>query len=297
VAQALKVRLIHATIRHLILRGAPGQALASGAAVAPLAPRGPSLQQTLYAHGWNSAQLGLPCNQQELAYTLLTFSYVFLMGLRRLGLGLPQADEEAYLHAWNVLGHLLGIERGLMADDMDHAKALFEAAQALAPGQLRTPDPRPPLAAALIRTLQRYIPLRLLKPFPVLLMRRLCGQPASAALGLDGHVAWLPRALFALGMAATRALDAAVRVFVPGFSIARLVGRILGYRLSVALLMDQTRPLKLPDALLDQVAGVVRSWHSDPKAPGWMNALERRFTGRAHEQNHGAAPPPKDEHA
>ena len=277
VAQAIKVRLIHATIRHLILRGAPQRALAAGP-VAPLAPRGPGLQQTLYAHGWDSVEQGLPCNQEELAYTLLTFSYVFLMGLRRLGLGLSAADEEAYLHAWNVLGHLLGIERALMADSMDAAQVLFDGIQARARQQVRTPDARPALAAALTRTLQRYIPLTLLKPFPVLLTRHLCGAQASRDLGLDGHVSWLSRALFALGMGAVRAIDATVRLFVPGFSISRLVGRILGYRLTVQLLMDQTRPLKLPTALLGQVDDVVRGWRGDPKAPRWMNALERHYT-------------------
>jgi hypothetical protein len=277
VAQAVKVRLIHATIRHLILRGAPQQALAGGP-VPPLAPRGPGLQQALYAHGWDSAQRGLPCNQEELAYTLLTFSYVFLMGLRRLGLGLPRADEEAYLHAWNVLGHLLGIERALMADTMDAAQALFEDIQARARPRAGTPDPRPALASALIGTMRRYIPLALLKPFPVLLTRHLCGKAASKDLGLDGHVSWLSRALFALGMGAVRAIDATVRLFLPGFSISRLLGRILGYRLTVRLLMDQTRPLKLPAALLGEVGGVVRGWRDDPKAPRWMNALERHFT-------------------
>jgi hypothetical protein len=277
VAQAIKVRLIHATIRHLILRGAPQQVLAAGP-VAPLAPRGPGLQQALYAHGWDSVEQGLPCNQEELAYTLLTFSYMFLMGLRRLGLGLPAADEEAYLHAWNVLGHLLGIERALMADSMDAAQVLFDGIQARARVHARTPDARPALAAALTRSLQRYIPLTLLKPFPVLLTRHLCGAQASRDLGLDGHVSWLSRALFALGFGAVRAIDASVRLFLPGFSISRLVGRILGYRLTVQLLMDQTRPLKLPTVLLGQVDGVVRGWRGDPKAPRWMNALERHYT-------------------
>lgn len=277
VAQTIKVRLIHATIRHLILRGAPQQALAAGP-VPPLAPRGTGLQQTLYAHGWDCAERGLPCNQEELAYTLLTFSYVFLMGLRRLGLGLSAADEEAYLHAWNVLGHLLGIERALMADSMEAAQARFDGIQARARVQACMPDARAALAAALSRTLQAYIPLKLLKPFPVLLTRYLCGSEASRDLGLDGRVSWLSRALFALGMGAVRAIDATVRLFVPGFSISRLVGRILGYRLTVRFLMDQTRPLKLPTALLGQIDEVVRGWRVDPKAPRWMNALERHYT-------------------
>jgi hypothetical protein len=278
VAQALKVRLIHATIRHLILRGEPG-AQDTACPLPALAPQGPGMHQVLYAHGWDPARLGLPCNQQELAYTLLTFGYVFLLGLRRLGIGLPAADEEAYLHAWNVLGHLLGIERGLMPDTMDGARALFEAIQSRS-RQARQPDPRPALAGALVGNLERYIAPRLLKPFPLLLTRYLCGRTAARALGLEGAVGWMPRLAFALAMGVLRAVDAAGRLFTPGFSLARLGTRILGYHFTVQLLMDQTRPLKLPAALLDQVGQVVRSWHDDPRAPRWVNAAERRLTGR-----------------
>jgi hypothetical protein len=45
--------------------------------------------------------------------------------------------------------------------------------------------------------------------------------------------------------------------------------------------MDETRPLKLPDSLLNQVGVAVHGWQNDAKAPRWANALERRFTGRA----------------
>jgi hypothetical protein len=282
VAQALKVRLIHATIRHLILRGEPGAHGPAPAlpALPALTPLGAGMHQALYAHGWDPARLGLPCNQEELAYTLLTFGYVFLQGLRRLGIGLPAADEEAYLHTWNVLGHLLGIERGLMPDTMNGARALFEAIQSRN-RPARQPDPRPALARALVGNLERYIPPRLLKPFPLLLTRYLCGRTAARALGLDGAVGWAPRMAFTLAMSVLRAIDAVGRRFAPGFSLSRLGTRILGYHFTVQLLMDQTRPLKLPDALLGQVGDVVRSWHDDPRAPRWVNAAERRFTGRA----------------
>ena len=279
VAQALKVRLIHATIRHLILRGAPGQAPVS----ATIAPQGPGMHHALYAHGWDVDRLGLPCNQEELAYTLLTFGYVFLQGLRRLGIGLDQADEEAYLHTWNVLGHLLGIERGLMADTMDQAQAMFETIQAHhRKTTARDPDPRPALGQALLGNLQTYIPFGLLKPFPVLLTRYLCGKDASRDLGLDGPVSWAPRMAFALAMATVRGIDRVARRFVPGFSLSRLGSRILGYHLTVKLLMDQTRPLKLPETLLNQVDSVVRAWQDDPRAPRWMMKAEQRFTGRRH---------------
>ena len=74
----------------------------------------------------------------------------------------------------------------------------------------------------------------------------------SADLGIMYRVSWLSRAVFAVGVLLVRGIDAAVRLFLPTFSICRLVSRVLGYQFTVKLLMDQTRPLALPDALLNQ---------------------------------------------
>jgi hypothetical protein len=281
VAQTLKVRLIHATIRYLLLHGAvesfdmatplPGQAVANAGG----APN--TMQQQLLANGWNPARDGLPCNQEELAYTLLTFGYVYLRALRTLGLRLPARDENAFLHAWNVVGHLLGIERDLMPTSFEHAAVLFTQLQNDGRRHPYLPDPRPALADALMRTMQNDLPLRVLKPFPVLLTRHLCGAATAADLGLTGPVAWLSAALFALLMGTLRLVDATVRLFLPQFSFSRLLTRIVGYRFTVRILMDQTRPLKLPDALLGQVDTVVQGWHVDPKAPRWMNRLEQKL--------------------
>jgi hypothetical protein len=281
VAQAIKVRLIHAMIRHLVLRGDVAEALVAPRRLPRLLTQAKTMPQVLYAHGWDIDRLGLPCNQEELGYTLLTFNYVFLQGLRRLGLRPDRGDEEAYMHAWNVLGAVLGIEREQMTDTMADAERMFTAIQAQVRSQPRKDDPRPALAGALMANVQRYLPLRILKPFPVLLTRHLIGKDSSRDLGLDKRVSLLSRGLFVLVFGFIRGVDAIARLVFPGFSISRLVTRILGYNLTVKLLMDETRPLKLPDALLGEVGEAVHTWHNDEKAPRWVNALERRFTGRS----------------
>ena len=289
VAQALKVRLIHATIRHLMLRGAPATAAQDSAPI-PAQPRqGEGLHHALFAGGWDVSRNGLPCNQDELAYTLLTFGYVFLRGLRQLGIGLPGADEEAYLHTWNVLGHLIGIEHGLMPQTMAQAEAMFSAMQARGRTASYLPDPRPALGAALMQTMENEIPLAVLKPFPVLFTRYLCGTDATETLALNARVSLFARALFAVSMGAVRLVDTIARLVLPQFSIARLVTRVVGYRFAARVLMDQTRPLKLPEALLNQVGQVTCAWQDDPKAPGWINALEKRLTGR-HKQTSSRGP-------
>jgi len=277
VAQILKVRLIHATIRHLILHGNPSEV--SGI-VPPLAlaaaPK--SMHEALLAHGWNVDADGLPCNQEELAYTLLTFGHCFLSSLHRLHLGLGPDEEGAYLHAWNVVGHVLGIRRELMVETTPQAQRLFEAMQARGRADPVSPDPRPALAAALMGAMAAEIPLAVAKPMPALMTRHLCGAATSADLGLNGRVSWLSRALFAVGMGVVGVIDRVARRVWPDFSLSRFVVRVLGYHVVTKLLMDQTRPLQLPDHLLSRVRDVVAAWSDDPKAPRWLNVMEDRFT-------------------
>jgi ER-bound oxygenase mpaB/B'/Rubber oxygenase, catalytic domain len=280
VAQTLKVRLIHATIRHLILRGMPIAGIERAQKVAPLASLQGSqnMHQALFAHGWDTPALGLPCNQEELAYTLLTFNYVFLRGLRTLGIGLPHEDEQAYLHTWNVMAHVLGVDKALMVNTMDEAHALFADMQARGRARPRTPDVRSKLGGALIDTMQNAIKLPVVKHFPALMTRRLCGPQTSRDVGVTDSTPWFARLCFAVLMAVTRGIDTVVRLFWPQFSLSRLITRILGYHLISKVLLDQTRPLKLPDHLIHRVDAMMSQWGHDAKAPRWINAVEDALT-------------------
>lgn len=277
IAQVLKVRLIHATIRHLILRGDPAQA---HGCIAPLGhvPEARTMHQALLEHGWDVPKNGLPCNQEELAYTLLTFGHCFLAAMRKLRIGLPKADEEAYLHTWNVVGHVLGIERELMVDTMDEAQKLFDAMQVRGRADPVSPDPRPQLASSLMGAMAAVIPWRIARPMPTLMTRWLCGRVTSRDLGLTGRVSFVSRALFWTGMVLVGVIDRIGRLFFRSFSLSRFVVRILGYHVVTELLMDQTRPLALPSHLVGRVQQIVAGWGDDPKAPRWLNVMEDRFT-------------------
>lgn len=282
IAQVLKVRLIHAMARHLVLRGSPAAAALIAAEVPARRPRqaSPGMHEALLAHGWDTPAAGLPCNQTELAYTLLTFGYVFARGMRTLGVPLSDAEERACLHTWNVVGHLVGIQPELTVPDMERAAVLFDQIQRLGRSRTPQPDPRPALTAALMRTMAQVIGVRVLQPIPVLLTRLLCGPVARTDLGLNQQVSWLSRAVFALGLGIVRVIDAVGRRISPQFSIARLITRVVGYRLLTRLLLYQTRPLSLPTHLLPEVAAVVADWGTDPQAPRWLNAMEDRMTSK-----------------
>jgi len=287
VAQTLKVRLIHATIRNLILHGAP-EAMIN--AVVPQSSSPPTssaaampMHSAFVAHGWNVVRDGLPNNQEQLVFTLLTFHYVFLRALRTLGIGLPQPDEQAYLHCWNVAGFVLGIEPRWMPSTYADAEKLFLEIQAQCLADQVYPggtDARPALGGALIDYLRLSIPFKLLKPFPALFTRYLCGNKVADALGLTENQSRLSRILFAVMMGIVRLIDSVGRRFVPQFSLSRMFSRVVGYHVLTRFLMDQTRPLKLPTHLLGQIEATVGAWDDDPKAPGWLNHLEDRMTVR-----------------
>jgi hypothetical protein len=70
---------------------------------------------------------GVPIHQQYLAGTLMTFSYLVLWGLKRLGVFLSKEESEAYMHTWNVVGYLLGIDERvlLQISSYDAGRALY----------------------------------------------------------------------------------------------------------------------------------------------------------------------------
>lgn len=289
VAQVLKVRLIHATIRNLILHDAPQHAVealgarqnVAGAGVVPPSPalsRSPAMFETMFGFGWKLGENQLPCNQEELAYTLLTFGYVFLRSLRRLGIPMAPDDEEAFLHCWNVAGYVLGVLPELMPQTMDECAALFALMQARGRADTHDPDPRPALGRALVATMEAPIPIAVFKPFPRLMLRYLCGIETTRNLGLDGPVSAVAGALFTLVMWTSRAIDTVLRLFDADFSIARFVTRVLGYRFVTRVLMDQTRPLTLPEQLRARVDTMMDRWSDDPKSPHWVNRVEDRLT-------------------
>ncbi len=285
-AQVLKVRLVHASVRTLVLRGDPEKVAMSALSgvVPPLrtAQDGDSIQARLFANGWDIGNDGLPCNQEELGYVLLTFSYIFLRSMRKLGLQLSPDDEEAYLHIWNVVGHAMGINRALLVDTMRDAAALFSKMQVRGRAEWaykgRDKDPRPFLGHALVNSMQKAMSSDRLKAFPALMTYYLCGRDTARDLGVlkRTHPFW--RVMFICLAGAIKVLDRLLWLMRPGVSISRFVTRTLGYRFAAALFADGSRPLNLPEHIRVAVNHTIAGWRTDARAPAWLNALGKRLT-------------------
>ncbi|OBA73065.1 hypothetical protein A5641_06755 [Mycobacterium sp. 1554424.7] len=98
------VRLMHAAVRHLIQ---------------DRAGKHPGV--------WNYDSWGVPINQEDMAATILSFWYVVGEPMSRLGVKLEDDEIDAYLHLWNVIGHLMGVVKELRPRDAADANALLEA--------------------------------------------------------------------------------------------------------------------------------------------------------------------------
>lgn len=152
VRDAQKVRLMHAAIRHL----------------------------TIASHAWD-ATWGQPINQEDLAGTLLAFSVTVLEALEKLEVTVSAEDAEAYLHAWNAVGDILGIDRRMLPETMDEGRQLLEAIwrrqwEPCAEGREMT--------RALVQLLEHITPGTVFDGLPSYLIRFLSGDELGDLLGV-----------------------------------------------------------------------------------------------------------------
>ena len=141
-----KVRLMHAGVRYL-------------------------LQQ----HDWNPAW-GVPINQEDLAGTLASFSAMVLDGLMKLGIDISATERDAYVHAWNVVGHIMGVQAALIPEDFDQAVQLGQCVFGRQRGY--TPEGEH-LLMALIECMQYATPGTLFDGFSITLIRFFMGNELS----------------------------------------------------------------------------------------------------------------------
>jgi hypothetical protein len=151
---AQKVRLMHAAIRHLLLHD----------------PRTP----------WDQADLGLPINQEDLAGTLMTFSYQILDGLNSLGLALKPDEQQAYLESWQAVGHLMGVRPELIPRTMADAKILTDTIERR---QIAASMEGKALAQALLQMMDHASP-RFAHGIPPAMMRALLPPHVADFLGI-----------------------------------------------------------------------------------------------------------------
>jgi len=125
-AMTVRVRLIHAQVRRLLLESGE----------------------------WRSEAWGAPINQCHMAGTNLMFSVGVLDGLTRLGYRFERVEREALVHLWRYAGYLLGVEHELLIADEFEGHRLLDLMFAFEP---QPDDDSRALVDALMQTSFTYV--------------------------------------------------------------------------------------------------------------------------------------------
>ena len=157
------VRLMHAAVRHLLLHAEDLRSPAGD----PIEP-------------WDDA-LGVPLNQEDLLGCLFSFSVVGIDSLRRSGVRVDDAEAEAYIHTWNLVGHQLGIRSDLLPLDWADSEAIWEHIKARAYAES---DAGRELTAAAIECMRDLIRIGPLGGLPASGIRHYLGDQTAELLGV-----------------------------------------------------------------------------------------------------------------
>lgn len=148
-----KVRLVHAAIRNFIPR-----------------------------EHWDAEKLGVPINQEDMAGTLMTFSVSLLDGLHQFDIPANRKEEEAYMHHWRVIGHLMGLNEDLLPDSPEEGRFLLEK---VLQRQTAPSEAGVVLTKALIRFTKENLHADFFPKVPEVTMQYLIGDEKAAMLGVE----------------------------------------------------------------------------------------------------------------
>ncbi|MEQ9362964.1 MAG: oxygenase MpaB family protein, partial [Leptospirales bacterium] len=128
---------------------------------------------------WAAGQVLI--NQEELAGTLGTFSVLMLEGMTRFDIDFTAEEAEAYVHVWNVVGYLMGIDERLLQASPAAAAEQFHAIKT----RIQAPcDESRALTKALLDFLHEMIPGEALDGFADTLMRHTIGEAMANHLAI-----------------------------------------------------------------------------------------------------------------
>jgi hypothetical protein len=141
----MKVRILHAAIRHWIRENDPD---------------------------YDEKSLGTPINQEDMAYALLIFTYLNVRGLLRLGVRVTDDQIESLHLLWRYIGHVIGVDEAWLARDIAEQKRFYNAfllhnatpdvasaaaVNLLEGALLHVPSPVRPLARRTVHQLTAYL--------------------------------------------------------------------------------------------------------------------------------------------
>ncbi|ARX89137.1 hypothetical protein SMD44_08624 [Streptomyces alboflavus] len=145
---AQKVRLLHASIRHHLVR----------------------------ENRWDTDALGTPICQEDMIGGQMFFSMLVLDSLHRLGIHMSTEGAEAYYYAWRVVGAMLGVDQDAVPKTLDEARQFLDLYMVRHMGPS---DEGAHLTRQLIDLYEEVVPGTLLDPIVSALIRYLVGDTCA----------------------------------------------------------------------------------------------------------------------
>ncbi|MFF1380611.1 oxygenase MpaB family protein [Streptomyces sp. NPDC058308] len=145
---AQKVRLLHASIRHHLVR----------------------------ANRWDTDALGTPICQEDLIGGQMFFSMLVLDSLHRLGIHMSTEGAEAYYYAWRVVGAMLGVDQDAVPKTLDEARHFLDLYMVRHMGPS---EEGAHLTRQLIDLYEEVVPGTLFDPIVSALIRHLVGDTCA----------------------------------------------------------------------------------------------------------------------
>ncbi len=133
---ALKVRIMHAAMRHVIIQSETNP------------------NETDIVTGTWNPKWGKPISQEDLIATNQVFSLEFFNGMQMLGEALTVKEQEAWFHTWKIIGKIMGVQDDLLRKTVTEAWSLQHEIYA----HLFNDETEAgiPLASALVETMNHF---------------------------------------------------------------------------------------------------------------------------------------------
>ncbi|WP_320775676.1 oxygenase MpaB family protein [Streptomyces sp. CRN 30] len=158
VPAAQKVRLLHASIRHHLVR----------------------------EDRWDVGALGVPICQEDMIGGQMFFSLLVLDSLHRLGIHMSTEGAEAYFYAWRVVGAILGVDQDAAPRTLEGARRFLDLymVRHMGPSQEGAQ-----LTRQLIDLYEEVVPGTFFDPIVSALVRHLVGDTCADWLEVP-HTPW-----------------------------------------------------------------------------------------------------------
>ncbi len=147
-----------------------------------------AIRNYIQSSDWDSEAFGMPINQQDMVGTLMSFSYISLVSLEKMGVVLTAKQKHACIHLWAVIGYILGIDEQYIPQTFNDAKI---ATHKILADQAAESEAGKILTASLLDFIDKILLEDDFDDFAPFMIRYMSGNRYANMLGVPPAKQWL----------------------------------------------------------------------------------------------------------